>query len=233
LFYNKRQDIRINHRQNNIRFRFTGISTSNPVKVMYQYRLIGYEDVWSGKIYDREAVFQDLTPGNYEFQLKAFNADGIETQLPYVLKFSIVPAFWQTVTFSLVAALSAILIIVLLTWWVAKNYIKKKNEKEQLRNELSWLQMNSVIRQFDPHFTFNLIASAGSLIMRGKKETAYDYIVKLSGLLRAMLSDGTIMVRPLGSEIDFVKKYCELQKMRFKERLACKFFIDENINFYV
>ena len=135
-------------------------------------------------------------------------------------------------TFSLVAALSAILIIVLLTWWVAKNYIKKKNEKEQLRNELSWLQMNSVIRQFDPHFTFNLIASAGSLIMRGKKETAYDYIVKLSGLLRAMLSDGTIMVRPLGSEIDFVKKYCELQEMRFKERLACKFFIDENINVY-
>jgi len=232
LFYNKHNNIRINHRQNDIRFRFTGISTTNPLKVMYQYRLIGREGVWSRKTYVREAVFQDLPPGNYEFQLKAFNADGIETQLPYVLKFSIVPAFWQTVTFRLVAALSAILIIVLLTWRVAKNYIKKKNEKEQLRNELSWLQMNSVIRQFDPHFTFNLIASAGSLIMRGKKETAYDYIVKLSGLLRAMLSDGTIMVRPLGSEIDFVKKYCELQKMRFKERLACKFFIDENINFY-
>lgn len=230
LFYSRQNEIRINRRQNNLKFRFTGISTTNPVKVMYQSRLIGVENIWSGKNYEREVVYKNLKPGEYDFQLKAINSDGIETSEIYSLKFKIIPDFWQTLPFKAFVTFSVIMLIVLLTRWITKRNISKKNEETRLKNELSHLQMNSVVRQFDPHFTFNAISSVGSLIMKGEKETAYNYILKLSGLLRTVLSDGSIIVRPLSEEIDFVRRYCELQKLRFKERLTFIFDIGENIN---
>ena len=230
LFYNKQGEVRINHKNNNLRFRFTGISTTNPGQVMYQYRLTGHEDVWSHKNYAREAIFQGLSPGDYEFQLKAFNCDGRETPEIYSVKFSVTPGIWQTLVFKTIAIISLLALIVLITWRIAKVFVKKKNEDEELKSEMKWLQMNSIIRQFDPHFTFNVISSVGSLIMKGKKETAYNYIVKLSGLLRTVLADGSVMIRPLSEEIDFVRKYCELQELRFKERLTTSFIIGENVD---
>jgi LytS/YehU family sensor histidine kinase len=87
--------------------------------------------------------------------------------------------------------------------------------------------MNSILRQFDPHFTFNVISSVGSVIMKGSREAAYDYIVALSGLLRSSIADGSIMIRTLSAEIDFVKRYCELQKLRFRERFTYSVDISE------
>ena len=103
-------------------------------------------------------------------------------------------------------------------------------KERRLKSELSHLQMSSVLRQFDPHFTFNVISSVGSLIMKGEKEVAYDYITKLSGLLRTVLSDGSLIIKPLSVELDFVRKYCDLQKLRFKGRFNYSINIDQNID---
>jgi sensor histidine kinase YesM len=136
----------------------------------------------------------------------------------------------QTFAFKTVSIGSAILLVVFLTIWLTRLNIKKKSKEIRIRNELSRLQMNSIIKQFDPHFTFNVISSVGALIMDGKKNAAYNYVVTLSNLLRTVLVDGSIMVRTLSEELDFVKRYCELQKLRFKERLIYSFHINENIN---
>jgi len=69
-----------------------------------------------------------------------------------------------------------------------------------------------------------VISSVGSVIMKGSAESAYDYIVALSGLLRSAIGDGSIMIRTLSDEIDFVRRYCELQKLRFRERFT--YFVD-------
>jgi sensor histidine kinase YesM len=66
--------------------------------------------------------------------------------------------------------------------------------------------------------------------MKGDKETAYEYITKLSGLLRTVLSDGSLIIKPLSVELDFVRKYCDLQKLRFKGRFDYNIFIDRNID---
>lgn len=230
LYYGRQGLVSLGNGKNNIRFRFTGIFKTNPEKVRYQHRLTGLEDIWSGYSNSREAIYMNLKPGHYEFQVRAVSPDGVLSEGVYSLKFNIIPAFWQMLGFKIGFAVLAGFLLVLSTFLVVRQRNRKKQKEAQLKGELMRLQMNSILRQFDPHFTFNVISSVGSVIMKGSAESAYDYIVALSGLLRSAIADGSIMIRPLADEIDFVKRYCELQKLRFRDRISCTVDIDRDVD---
>jgi sensor histidine kinase YesM len=195
-----------------------------------QYRLEGYDNKWSLPSGKRFVVYEKLPPGHYTFQLKAFNADGVETPRPLAVEITVVPTLWQRaicrIIFYLIFTVSLVSVILLLV----RKQMRRKEGEAKLRRELSQLQMNSVLRQFDPHFTFNVISAIGSLIMRGEKENAYDYITILGELLRTVLGEGSVIIKPLSDEINFVKKYCELQKLRFKDRIDFSIDIDRNVD---
>ncbi len=229
-FYSIPGNIRLNRFQNKVQITFTGISTSNPEKVTYKYFLEGYDSKWSLPSSKQFVVYEKLPPGSYSFMLIAANADGIENKKPLVMKFEVVPEFWQTTLFQVAGILLFFILTVSVTFLIMKRRQQRRLEKEKLRNELSQLQMNSVLSQFDPHFTFNVISSVGSLIIKGEKETAYTYITKLSGLLRSVLNDSNVLVKSLSDEVSFVRKYCEMQKLRFKERFSFSISIDSNVN---
>ncbi|MBA4321200.1 MAG: hypothetical protein C0408_00135 [Odoribacter sp.] len=230
FFYGEHDNIKIKRHNNTIRISFTGISTTNPEKVKYRHRLIGFEDNWSLPTFERSVEYENLSPGKYSFQVIAANANGIENTQPLTISFKVVPAFWQTAIFKITAIVLLIISTIIITVLITKRNQVKKAEKERLNAELSRLQMNSVIKQFDPHFTFNVISSVGSLIMKGEKDTAYDYILKLSALLRTVLNEGSVVIKSLSAELDFVKRYCELQKLRFKDRFNYSIVVKENID---
>ena len=230
FFYDIPENLSLGRQQNKLQITFAGISLTNPEKVKFQYRLVGSDEKWSTPLEKRFVVYEKLSPGNYTFQLKAANADGIINEEPLLFKFRIMPAFWQTVLFKITIALMLLAAAIVIPFRVLKRIQNKRNEREKLKAELSHLQMNSIVKQFDPHFTFNVISSVGSLIMKGEKEIAYEYITKLSGLLRTALSDGSLIIKPLAVELDFVRKYCDLQKLRFRGRFNYNIFIDENID---
>lgn len=76
------------------------------------------------------------------------------------------------------------------------------------------LQMNQVIKQFDPHFTLNAVSSIGAYIMLGDREAAYNYLIKLSHLLRSVLENHEMFTKTIEEEIQFLINYCEIQKLR-------------------
>lgn len=230
IFYDQSFELRLNRKQNTLRISYTGISTTNPEKVTYQYRLLGYEEKWSAQSPVRKVVFDKLSPGSYTFQIKAFNADGVGNVDPHSFSFRIVPAVWQTTFFKLFILALIIALTVFFTLLIMKERQKIKAEHSRLQSELSQLHMGSVLKQFDPHFTFNVLSSVGSLIIKGEKEVAYDYLLKLSSLLRSVVSDGSAIIKPLSEELDFVARYCEVQKLRFKERFDWSLNVNENVN---
>jgi hypothetical protein len=230
FYYNIPDDIKLNRHQNKVQITFSGLSFTNPENVKLQYRLVGFDNQWSPPLSKRFVIYEKLPPGHYSFEVKGTNADGIETSEPFRMAFRIVPAFWQTNIFLISSVILIIALSVIITLNVMKRRMHKQKEEERLRAELSRLQMGSVLKQFDPHFSFNVISSVGSLIMKGEKEIAYDYIIKLSALLRTLLSDGSMMFRSLSDEIDFVRKYCDLQKLRFKDRFNFNIVVDENVD---
>ena len=219
FYYGIPPDINLDWHHRTIRITYTGISTTNPEKVTYRYRLIGLNEKWSQNVKERSVIYENLPHGKYRFELAAANADGITTEKPVGFEFRIPPPFWQTPLFIVLASMAFVSVNYLTTRSIIRKRHERQADDQRLKSELAHLQMNSILRQFDPHFTFNVISSVGSLIMKEKRDSAYEYITRLSGLLRSVLNDRSIIVKPLSDELEFVKSYCELQKLRFKERL--------------
>ena len=230
FFYRIPENLRLKRNQNKVQITFIGISPTNPERVLLQYRLVGFDDNWSQPSNKRFVVYEQLPPGDYTFQLMGINADGVESYKPLSMEFRVLPSLLQRTWIQISALVLSLFITVIFTLIVMKRRQRKKEDVKHLTFELTRLQMSSVLKQFDPHFTFNVISSVGSLIMKGEKEIAYDYITKLSSLLRVVLSDGSAVIMPISEEINFVRKYCELQKLRFKERFSFSITIDENVD---
>ncbi|HEY4414778.1 MAG TPA: two-component regulator propeller domain-containing protein, partial [Verrucomicrobiae bacterium] len=59
-------------------FHYTGLSFVAPEKMQFQYRLVGWENDWVDDVGKRRfAEYSYLPPGNYTFQVRACNSDGV------------------------------------------------------------------------------------------------------------------------------------------------------------
>lgn len=94
--------------------------------------------------------------------------------------------------------------------------IEMENAQLRLRNaEAMNLQL---MQQVQPHFLFNSLSTLKSLIGISP-EQASEYLVRLSGFLRATLSSHGDSVVPVGRELDQCIDYLEMQRIRFGEAL--------------
>jgi len=230
LFYNCDSHIIIRGRQNSVRISYTGISTMNPDDLTYQYRMNGLDVNWSNRTGERSVIYTDLPPRNYTFEVRAINADGVISESPERLEITILPAFFQSLFAFIMMVILTLILVFVLSWQIRRNVLEKRVEDARRQAEIYRLQLNSVIKQFDPHFTFNAVTSVGSLIMKGEKEKAYGYFIKLSKLLRSIITDSTILLRPLEQELEFVSQYCDLQKLRFGERFEYSITIADGVS---
>ena len=90
-------------------------------------------------------------------------------------------------------------------------------------------QFDNLSAQLNPHFLFNSLNSIKSLILENPK-IARRGVDLLSELLRSSLYQKRDTTISLEKEIDLVKDYIELEKLRFEERLIVKYEIDEKLN---
>lgn len=230
LFYDTTSFLKIRGRQNSLRISYTGISTRNPENVRYQYRMRGYDDNWSNRTAERSVVYNNLPPGQYTFEVQAINADGVLAENPDRMTVSVVPTFIQSRLAITMFVLLTLSLIVFLSWQIRKSVLERRVATARMQAETYRLQLNSVIKQFDPHFTFNAVTSVGSLIMKGEKEKAYNYFIKLSNLLRSIITDSNLLLKPLEQELEFVTRYCELQKLRFGEKFEYNIYVAPDVS---
>jgi hypothetical protein len=230
LFYDTASQLKIRGSHKTIRINFTGISTRNTEEISYQYRMAGIDDSWSSRSGVRSVTYNDLHPGRYTFELLSVNADGVVSDNPDTLGITVVPTFFQSNFARITLTLMCLSLLVLLVWRIRRRVIEIRVEEARRQAESYRLQLNSVIRQFDPHFTFNAVTSVGSLIMKGEKEKAYNYFIKLSNLLRSVLTDSAVLLKPLEQELEFVTRYCELQKLRYSNRFEYSITVDPSVD---
>lgn len=230
LFYDKISRLNVRGRKNSVRISYTGISTRNPEDVRYIHRMRGLNNNWSPRTQERSAVFTDIPPGKYTFEIHAINADGVISEEPDRLEINVVPTFFQSLFARIMFSVMALALVVFLSLQIRKSVLERRIGAARQQADTYRLQLNSVIKQFDPHFTFNAVTSVGSLIMKGEKEKAYNYFIKLSNLLRTIISDTTSLLKPLEQEIEFVTRYCELQKLRFGNRFEYTVKVSDDVD---
>lgn len=95
----------------------------------------------------------------------------------------------------------------------------RQAEKEKTEGELSYLKA-----QINPHFLFNTLNSIYALAVNKSDETA-SAVVKLSRMMRYVLTDATQDFVPLQKEIDYIQDYVELQELRFGASVPVTFSV--------
>ena len=105
--------------------------------------------------------------------------------------------------------------------WNSARIEHRLQEQEKL---LMAARVEALASQINPHFLFNTLTSILSLI-RSQPETARVLIVKLSGLLRRLLSSQEHFVT-LREELEAIDEYLDIEKMRFGAKLSVEKQID-------
>ena len=87
---------KVNHEIQTLNINFVGLTYNKTAKNQYQYTLDNYLNNWVQNGNDRSVAFQGLDDGEYTFQFKASNNDGVWNETPYVIRMVVTPPFWDT-----------------------------------------------------------------------------------------------------------------------------------------
>lgn len=94
-------------------------------------------------------------------------------------------------------------------------------EREKLQAELKYLKA-----QINPHFLFNTLNNLYSLTLK-KSDQAPEMVLKLSEMMRYMLYHSNERKVPIEKEIEYMKNYIDLEKIRQLDKTEIKFEVDE------
>lgn len=98
----------------------------------------------------------------------------------------------------------------------------------QLEARLNSARLEALKMQLQPHFLFNALNSVSSLILNHQNDAAYRAIARLAGLLRTTLDQTEEQTVTLREELEFIKRYLEIEKIRFEERLGIRIVVPED-----
>jgi signal transduction histidine kinase/ligand-binding sensor domain-containing protein len=101
-------------RTHRVEINYSGLSLTDPRKVTFRYRLLGFDSQWSQASTRRFATYTNLPPATYHFEVMAANEDGIWNETPGTLAFTLAPAVYQTKWFLAFCVLGLMLVGILL-----------------------------------------------------------------------------------------------------------------------
>lgn len=101
--------------------------------------------------------------------------------------------------------------------WFLKEQANKELEKLNIENELKFLKS-----QINPHFLFNNLNNLYALTIK-QSEMAPEVVLKLSNILRFGLYDSQKNKVTIDEDIQFIKDYIELEKLRLGSRTDIQF----------
>lgn len=157
-------------------------------------------------------------PGQYTLICEALDK---ETSITYkeVINFSVRKPLWQS-PFALALFIAGFWGIIYLL--IRQNFNRKRKIEEEkllLSQKISDLQIQSLQSQINPHFVFNSLNSIQNFILNNNPEEASVYLATIGGIIRKNLEMISEEVISLSRELEFLNKYIEIEKLRFKDNL--------------
>jgi LytS/YehU family sensor histidine kinase len=110
----------------------------------------------------------------------------------------------------------AVAIKLLNHWYQIQNQnLLLEKESMEIELKLKEAELRLLKAQIHPHFLFNTLNNLYGLALSGSEKTP-DIVLKISSLLDFMLYRSTQQKVKLKEEIDYIKDYIELEKLRYK-----------------
>ena len=210
--------------QNNLEFAWATQYYQDPGKVRYRFRLKGYEEEWR---YSRktEVAYSNIEPGDYYLELAA-SLDGRRwTNALAEPFFKIKGPIWKDPWLQGSVALALLLLGIV----AYRRRIRVINQRSQLEAE-SLKQKEIALRaQMNPHFVFNAMNSIQQYILLDNQDGALTYLSKFSKLIRRILENSRQAVIPMEQELEALRLYLELEKLRVGEKFHYEIEVDPEL----
>ncbi|MCE9667713.1 histidine kinase [Myxococcus stipitatus] len=131
-------------RTRDVRITYSALALGMPERVAFRYRLQGVDDTWRDPGSRREAIYTNLGPGTYRFQVIAANEDGVWNPEGATVGFDIAPTFAQSRGFVFLCVAAALLslwgLYALRMWQVTRRLRmrleERHGERERIAREL-------------------------------------------------------------------------------------------------
>lgn len=210
--------------KNNVSVDISAINYSAPRSLLYKYKL---NDQWFETDNSR-LNFSSLQNGTYNLEIIA-KTQNSKWSKPYLISFVIKPSFTETIWFKAGFFLFLFFIALSVVLWRTKQKTKRIGQQLELNERINSLKHEALSAMMNPHFIFNSLNSVQYLINSKKNEEANDYIAMMAKLIRKNLDTAGSGFILLCEEINRLKLYLDLEKLRFQDKFNYEIKIQDEI----
>ncbi len=204
----------------NIAFSCINYSTS---PITFSYKLEGIDMDWT-IVKGNNVVLQNLSKGKYIFKLRARKPASNWSE-PAEFGIEARATIWEhPMLYFFVALLIAGLIFLAI--------IRRKNvelDRRKMENQLLLMEQKSLQALMNPHFIFNTLGSIQNYLLHNKPYEAGIYLSQFARLIRQNLNSMDASMINLEEEVDRLKNYLDLEKLRMGDKFEYLIEIDDEV----
>jgi hypothetical protein len=119
--------------------------------------------------------------------------------------------------------IGSVLLLAVLLGLIVKAWLSIRKQNKQIA-------LQSLRREMNPHFIFNSLNSVNQFIANNNEREANKYLSSYSGLMRKMMENSNKDHVLLSDEIDQLRKYLELEKLRFSDKFEYEIAVDPGVD---
>nr|WP_271711559.1 ATP-binding protein [Marinigracilibium pacificum] len=205
-YINSDEVISIENDVTTLTFYFDCIDLIGKTDWVYRYRLLPAEKYWSPASTQRIVSFSNLKPGKYTLEFKASNLNETNSIEPIKINFSILPPWYESPWFLLVAGMGALFLVVMivnLSISSLRNYNRKLEERIEERTREIQKQKDEIEEKNEEYEAIN-----------EKLKEANDTIHKFNKELKRKVSERTASLEEANKELAYLNK--ELDTFMYK-----------------
>lgn len=225
--YDATQEVRLASGDDGVDIFFSAIELSCPHDLYFRYTLNNGRS-WT-VISDKKIGLRGIGYGEHHVLIQA-STDGVKWGRQAEVTIVEDYPFYTKLTFwGRMLVVVAISVFVLVKLRIRK--IRDKAEKEiELQQKVEDLRYQALSAAVNPHFIFNTLGAIQSFVMNKDPFQASDYIAKFAGLIRITLNYAGERYISINEEINRLRLYLELEKLRCGARLEFEITIHSSVD---
>jgi hypothetical protein len=229
------QNIQVNDKENQVNQNLISLVSSQRVNivfscinysispVIFSYKLKGSDSDWI-LAKSNNVVLQNLPKGNYTFKLRA-RKSASEWSDPIEFKIHVRATIWQHPLFYF-------LVIIMLSGLAFLLILRQKNvelRRRELEHQILLSEQKSLQSMMNPHFIFNALGSIQNYLLHNKPNEAGIYLSQFARLIRQNLNAINTSMINIEEEVDRLKNYLDLEKLRMGNKFTYYIEIEEAV----
>jgi len=187
-------------------FKFVADNFINPEENRFKFRLHNFNEEWIETDFNELAIFTNIPPGKYVFEVRASNNDGVWNNESTQINIEITPPIWKT----WYAYSFYILVLGLFLYYISKEIINQGKLKEQIRLEKVKSESEENLHQMKLQFFTNIsheFRTPLTLIMGPVERLLANHSAKDSSYnqLQIIKNNSERLLRLINQVLDFRK----------------------------